>query len=126
MKIRIYLHWGTFLVLLVLLTPLLLAARMVDAISTETMEGILFLISVVVGLFGPRPVDYFIVRMKLEGQWAVIFTWLFALLLGVGGLLLSKELFALEFVWNNALAIGGILFAAATFAFHRLKDQGRI
>jgi len=41
-------------------------------------------------------------------------------------LLISKQLLGFEFVWENVLAIGGVVFAAATFAYHRLKSLGDV
>lgn len=115
-----------FFIALLLLLPLLLAVGLMQEISPTTMTAIAFIISTLVGLVGPKPMEFFISRLKLEGQWAVLFIYLVAFGIGVGGLLLSKELFGLVFAWENALAITGLLFAASTYAFHRLKELGKI
>ena len=118
-----------FFITLLLLLPLLLAVGLmqeISSISSVTMTAIAFIISTLVGLVGPKPMEFFISRLKLEGQWAVLFIYLVAFGIGTGGLLLSKEIFGLVFAWENALAIAGLLFAASTYAFHRLKELGRI
>ena len=120
MKIR------RFLITLFLITPLLMAVGLMQEISPATMTAIAFIISTLVGLIGPKPLEFFIGRLGLEGQWAVLFTYLVAFGIGTGGLVLSKELFGLVFAWENALAIAGLLFAASTYAFHRLKGLGKI
>lgn len=120
MKIR------RFLITLVLVTPLLIAAGSAQEISPDTMAAIAFIISVLVGLIGPKPIEFLIGKLGLEGQWAVLFVYLVSFGVGTGGLLLSRELLGWTFAWENALAIAGILFAAATYAFHRLKALGRL
>ena len=115
-----------FLITFVLLAPLLMAVGVMQEILPETMTAIAFIISTLVGLIGPKPMEFFISRLKLEGQWAVLFIYLVAFGIGTGGLLLSKQLFGLVFAWDNALAIAGLLFAASTYAFHRLKSLGKI
>lgn len=114
----------TFLFVFLALT--LIAAVMLQELTEGTITAIAFVISVLVGLLGPKPLEALIKALRLEGQWAVLFVYVVAFGIGVLGLLLSKQFFNLEFVWDNALAIAGILFAAATFAFHRLKDLDRI
>ena len=111
----------TFLIVFIALT--LIAAVMLEELTQGSIEAVAFVISVLVGLLGPRPLEIMIKALKLEGQWAVLFVYFVALVIGVIGLLISKQLFQYEFVWDNVLAIAGLLFAAATFAYHRLKDD---
>ena len=120
MKIR------RFLITLFLITPLLLAFGFMQEVSPETMTAIAFIISTLVGLIGPKPMEFFISRLKLEGQWAVLFIYACSVAVGVGGLLISREFFGMVFVWENALALAGVLFAASTYAYHRLKGLGKI
>lgn len=120
MKIR------RFLITLFLITPLLLAVGLMQEISPATMTAIAFIISTLVGLIGPKPLEVLIKLFNLEGQWAVLFVYLVAFVVGAGGLLLSKQVFGLVFAWENALAIAGLLFAASTYAFHRLKGLNKI
>ena len=112
--------------MLVFLALTLIAAVILDELTEGSITAIAFVISILVGLLGPKPLEIMIKAFKLEGQWAVLFTYAVALILGVVGLLISKQIFAYEFVWDNVMAIAGLLFAAATFAFHRLKDAGKI
>lgn len=106
---------------LVFVAPLLIAA-----INQGTMEAIAFVISVLIGLLGPRPMRWLLDKLNLEGQGAVIAVYVAAFVVGLFGLALSKELFELAWTWDNALAIAGVMFAAATYAYHRLKDNGDI
>jgi len=114
----------TFLFVFIALT--LIAAVMLEELTQESITAIAFVISVLVGLLGPKPLEILIALLKLKGQWAVLFTYGMALIVGVIGLLISKQIFHYEFVWDNVLAIAGLLFAAATYAFHRLKDANKI
>jgi len=114
----------TFLFVFIALT--LIAAVMLQELTEGTITAIAFVVSVFVGLLGPKPLEVLIKALKLEGQWAVLFTYLVAFGVGTLGLLISKQIFGYEFVWDNVLTIAGILFAAATFAFHRLKDANKM
>ena len=114
----------TFLFVFLALT--LIAAVMLQELTEGTITAIAFVISVFVGLLGPRPLEVMIKAFKLEGQWAALFVYFVALVMGALGLLISKQILGIEFVWDNVLAIAGLFFTAATFAFHRLKDQNRI
>lgn len=113
-----------FLITFLILAPLLMAVGLLQEVSAGTMEAIAFLISVLVGFIGPKPLETVIGWLGLQGQWAVLFTYAVALVVGAGALAVSGQLFEIAFTWDNALAIAGLLFAAATYAFHRLKDQG--
>lgn len=104
----------------------LIAANALYQLTQGSMEAIAFVISVLVGLLGPRPLEVMIKALKLEGQVAVLFVYFVSVVVGVVGLLISKQIFGFEFVWDNVVAIAGLLFAAATFAYHRLKDQNKI
>jgi len=114
----------TFLLVFIALT--LIAAVLLEELTQGSIAAIAFVISVLIGLLGPKPLEVLIKALKLEGQWAVVFTYAVALIIGVIGLLISKQIFGYEFVWDNCLSIAGLLFAAATFAFHRLKDANKI
>ena len=95
-------------------------------LSPASQEAILLLITVLVGLLGPKPLEKILLFFKLEGQWAVLGSYVISLLIGVLGLLVSSQLFDIEFTFENSIAIAGLLAAAASFAYHRLKDQGKI
>ena len=121
-----------FFITMLLITPLLLAVGLLQEISPETMVAIATVISVLVGIVGPKPVKTFLdliykfTGVTIEGQGAVLFVYVLSFVVGVIGLLVSKELLGIEFVWENVLAIAGLLFAAATFSYHRLKDLGKV
>jgi hypothetical protein len=129
-----------FIITLLLITPLLMAVGLRQEISPATMAAIGTVIAVLVGIVGPRPVGTLIgwaeallnavfnrfPPIAIKGQGAVLFVYALSFGVGVIGLLVSKQLLGFEFVWENVLAIGGVLFAAATFAFHRLKSLGEI
>lgn len=114
----------TFLLVFIALT--LIAAVVLQELTQGSIEAIAFVVSVLVGLLGPKPLEVLVKAFKLEGQWAALFCYFVALIVGAAGLLISKQLFQWEFAWDNALAIAGILFAAATYSFHRLKSQNKI
>lgn len=114
----------TFLIVFVALS--VMAMTMLQELTPETITAIAFVVSVLVGLVGPKPLEVLIKALKLEGQWAVLFVYLVAFGVGVLGLLISKQFFDIAFAWENALAIAGVLFTAATYAFHRLKSQSKI
>ena len=129
-----------FIALLLLLTLLLMAAGPLQEISPATMAAIGTVIAVLVGVIGPRPVGFLIgvaesflnavftrfPPIEIKGQGAVLFVYVLSFGVGVIGLLISKQLLGIAFVWENVLAIGGVLFAAATFAYHRLKSLGEV
>lgn len=95
-------------------------------LSPGTQEAILALISVLVGLLGPKYLEKLLDFLKLEGQWRVVGVYVVSLILGVVGLVVSGQFFEIEFTPENLLAIAGLILAAATYAYHRLKDQGKI
>lgn len=95
-------------------------------ITPATQEAILFVITVLIGLFGPKPLEVILGFLKLEGQWAVIGSYVVSLLVGVLGLVISSQFFEIDFSMENLVAIAGLLATAASFAYHRLKDQGKI
>ena len=121
-----------FLITMLLITPLLLAVGLMQEISPATMAAIATVISVLVGIVGPKPVKTIlgwitaVTGLVIEGQGAVLFVYVLSFVVGAVGLLVSKQLLGIEFVWENALAIAGLLFAAATFSYHRLKDLGKV
>ncbi len=108
------------------LAPLLVISAVLLQITQGTMEAIAFVISVLVGLFEPKPLKWVLDKLALEGQAAVVFVYAASLVVGAIGLALSKQLFEFAWTWDNALAIAGLMFAAATYAYHRLKDNGDI
>jgi len=95
-------------------------------ISPGTIEAIAFVISVLVGYLGPRPIEYLVNLFSLTGPWAVLLVYAVSAVVGVLGLLISSQFFEIPFTWDNSLTIVGLIFAAATFAYHRLKDGGKI
>ena len=129
-----------FVLTLLLITPLLMAMGLRQEISPATMAAIGTVISVLVGVIGPKFVATFIgwaesllnllfsrvIPIRIKGQGAVLFVYVLSFGVGVIGLLISKQLLGFEFVWENVLAISGVVFAAATFAYHRLKSLGDI
>ena len=129
-----------FIVTLLLLTPLLMAMGLRQEIEPATMAAIGTVIAVLVGIVGPKPVGTLIgwaesllnavfkrfPPIEIKGQGAVLFVYVLSFGVGVIGLLVSKQLLGIAFVWENVLAIGGVLFAAATFAYHRLKSLGEV
>jgi len=115
-----------FLITFVILTPLLMAFTLLSEVSPEVMTAVAFIISVLVGLIGPKPIGKIIVWFKLTGQWATLFVYFAAVVVGILALLLAKGLAGINFTWDNALAIAGIIYAASQYAFHRLKDLGEI
>jgi len=129
-----------FVLTLLLITPLLMAMGLRQEISPATMAAIGTVISVLVGVIGPKFVATFIgwaesllnllfsrvIPIRIKGQGAVLFVYVLSFGVGVIGLLISKQLLGFEFVWENVLAIGGVVFAAATFAYHRLKSLGDV
>ena len=133
--------FSLFFFMLLLITPLLMAMGLKQEISPATMAAIGTVISVLVGVVGPKTIATLkgwtdsllnmifssrVIPIRIQGQGAVLFVYALSFGVGVIGLLVSKQLFAIAFVWENVLAIGGVLFAAATFAFHRLKSLGEI
>ena len=132
--------FSLFFFMLLLLTPLLMAMGLRQEIQPATMAAIATVISVLVGVVGPKPIATLkgwaesllnaifqkVPPIRIQGQGAVLFVYVVSFGVGVIGLLVSKELLGVAFVWENVLAIGGVLFAAATFAFHRLKSLGEI
>ena len=117
----------TFVVFLVILTAIIsIAAALREEITSGSIGAIVFVISALVGLLGPKPLEILITWLKLEGQWAVLFVYGVSFVVGILGLLISNQLFQYEFVWDNALAIAGLLFAGASFAFEKLKDEGKL
>lgn len=114
----------TFLIVLAVLSTAAFVLQ--TELTEETMAAVAFIISIMVGLLGPKPLEYLIDKLGLKGQGAVLFTYAVSFVVSIAALLISKQLFQFEFVWSNALAIAGLMFAGATYAYHRLKDQGRI
>lgn len=117
------LRWVWFFLVV---TPFLIAAALMQALTEGSMEAIVLIVSILVGLLGPKPLQRIIDKLRLNGTNAVLFIYFAAFVVGSAGLAVSQQLFDLPFTWDNVVAITGVLFAAATFAYHRLKDKNEI
>lgn len=92
-------------------------------IGSATQAAIVLIVALLVGAIGPHPLEVILGWLHLHDQAAVFFVWLLSLVVGVIGLLLSRELLGFELTWENALAIGQLIFAASQYAYQRLKQS---
>src|SRR3990172_5936893 len=113
-----------FMFLLVLL-PLLLIAALIQ-LTEGSMEAIVWVIALLVGLLGPKPIEKLNNLLGVHGAAAVFTVYVVSFVVGALGLLVAAQLTGLEWSFANLEAIVGLFFAAATFAYHRLKDKAAI
>ena len=123
MKFRIPL---VFIVILLVLVSLLLMAFQVE--MPERVEEIIAgAIAFIIMLFGPKPLKGFYDLIKIPGgMWRVIATYVIACLLGFGALFAAGMITGVPTSIEQAVALGGLLMAAANAAFHWLKDLHKI
>jgi hypothetical protein len=110
-------------VALLITSIFLIAAKALQELAQGSMEAIAFVISVMVGLFGPKPVKWILDKVGLEGQFRVLGVYAISFLVGLLGVFLSKQIFDFEFNFQNVMVVAQFLFVAASYAYHRLKDK---
>ena len=114
-----------FFVLLTLLALSLMA--FIAEPDPETAKVIAGIISTIIILFGPTPLKLLYDWLKIpEGTWRVIATYVVALLLSLIALAVTGQITGFPTNIDEVLALGGVLLAAVTYAYHRLKDLQRL
>jgi len=96
-------------------------------------EVIVWVLGVIVGYFGPGWIQVIKTKLGLTGQWAVLLLYGIAFALGLAGVGAAVLACSVPLL-NVCLDLGdGAFFkfvvavtGAASFAYNRLKDQGKI
>lgn len=82
-------------------------------------------IAFLVMIAGPKPLKWFYDTIGLPGgAWRVIVTYVVAIVLAFVALVMAGVITNQPLDINAVLSLGGILLAAASAAYHRLKDLG--
>lgn len=105
---------------LVAIGALLLIAANGD-LSEGTAKIINLVVAFLVGILGTHPINWLKKAFNLDGVPALLVAYLFSAAVGVFGLWISGQLFAMSFTWENAVAIAGVFLSAAKLAYERSK-----
>ena len=110
---------GIFLILT--LSAFLLQADLPEGVET----GIAGIISFLVMVLGPKPLKSIYDAIGLGGGAVrVVATYVVSLAIGAAALFIAGAVSGIPVDLDSILALGGLLLAAASVAFQRLKDRG--
>jgi hypothetical protein len=98
-------------------------AAVFHQISQGTEQAITLLVALLVGWIGMPLINYLKEKFGLEDQMALLFVYVISGGVGALGVLISGQFFAIEWSWNNVIAIAGVFLAAAKFAYERMKAK---
>lgn len=112
-----------FVVLLVLLAPLLMAAILLQDLPPATQSAIVLVITLVLGLLGPKPIDWIKKIFNVEGLAAFRLVLLLSAIVAVAGMALGGYFFGFQLTAENILAAFGVFLAAVTYAYKALNPE---
>jgi peptidoglycan/LPS O-acetylase OafA/YrhL len=102
----------------------LTAFQAVTGLTPATEQAIILLVSLIAGFFpGMNLINAIKEKLQVEDEVALLLVYAICGGIGALGLLLSGQLFEIEWSWMNVASIAGVFLAGAKFAYQRLKTR---